>query len=144
MQTHFTCDQTRTTHSTTIYSNIVYSIVMLNYRNHSLHFSARFGEFDAPGSYGKGKQTAKRLSRPTVHLKELEKKNCELQIKLDNLNKCYNELQKGSVHTMWEYCTQKSADISHIPACDPNLIGMFSQLSVLYLHTEIILINQLI
>ena len=98
---------------------------MLNYRNTPLHYSARFGAFDARGSHSKVKQTGERLSRSLGQIKELEKIKCELQMNFDTLQNRYNKLLKGSIQAMWEYCAQKSSDISHIPACDPHLTGMY-------------------
>ena len=96
---------------------------MLKYKNVDSHFSSRFGTFDVRDSHRNVKQTADRLSSSLMQVKELKKKENDLQQDLNSLQNRYDKLLKGSMQVMWDYCTQKSPDILHIPTCDPHLTG---------------------
>ena len=92
---------------------------MLNLPNKSP--LARFGnEFDERVMHSK---VNLKLSRALMQTNELEKKERELQVNYNSLQGRYDKLLKGSMHAMWEYCTQKSADFAHIPPCDHHLTG---------------------
>ena len=92
---------------------------MLNLPNKSP--LARFGNgFDERVMHSK---VNLKLSRALMQTNELEKKERELQVNYNSLQGRYDKLLKGSMHAMWEYCTQKSADFAHIPPCDHHLTG---------------------
>ena len=84
----------------------------------------RFGNgFDKRISYSNANLDTEKLSRVLMQMNELEKKQRELQGNYNLLQDRYDKLLGGSMHAMWEYCTQKSADFAHIPSCDNHLTG---------------------